>query len=60
MGLMRWPHSVNGTLTGWGILEGTIMKNVVLIGIDLGKHSFQMSEKIAVALLNSGQWLILE
>ena len=40
---MVTPTPVSGTLTGWIILEGTIMQNVALIGIDLGKHSFSYS-----------------
>jgi transposase len=44
---------VSGTLTGWIILEGTIMQNVALIGIDLGKHSFHIhcQDKSGNALL---------
>lgn len=44
---------MSGTLTGWIILEGTIMQNVALIGIDLGKHSFHIhcQDKSGNALL---------
>jgi len=33
---------VSGTLAGCFISEGTIMQNVTLIGIELGKHSFHV------------------
>jgi transposase len=39
---MVTPHPVSGTLTGCFILEGTIMQNVALIGIDSGKHTFHI------------------
>ncbi|RAP70776.1 hypothetical protein ACZ87_02416 [Candidatus Erwinia dacicola] len=39
---------MSGTLTWCFFMEKTIMQNVTLIGIDLGKHSFRKRKASAI------------